>query len=177
MTNANYIRIPEIPQSGASFQIIIGRAQTAGQIFLAPGDGVSMHVRQCATELPLLNCTIRGDVELWRPAPSPNDFHRLTVRWMIDNASHIAVWSAPYPTHCDEVAQWGMQAAEDGARFILTIETTPERAESWLKLINRWKRRRTAVRVFGPSKRKEDAEKRIAHQAKVESYMSILGLL
>lgn len=176
MNNPNYIRIPGIPQFGASFQIIIGPAKTVGQIFLAPGDGVPMHIRDAAKALPLVNCTVRGEADWGRPAPSPDAFHPLTLRWMMDNASHLVVWSAPYPSYCDEVARWSMQAVDDGARFILTIETTPEQAHNWLELIDRWKRRRTTVRIFGPrcSGTKCDAS---THEDKVESYMHILGLL
>jgi hypothetical protein len=136
-----------VPQSGAFFGTMIGEAKTIATILLSPGGGLSREDRKFALAYPLVSGSVRGDLQ---HAPSPGDFHQATLRWMIDNASDIAVWSAPFPQFADDVAEWGIAAASNGARFTLTIETVAEKAAEWADLVRRWKRRAASVRFFGP---------------------------
>jgi len=138
-----------VPQSGAFFGTMSGEAKTVATILLAPGGGLSSYQRGRALAHPFVSCSVRGDSETWRPAPSPDDFNRTTLLWAIDNASGIAIWSAPFPQFADDVARWGIDAANSGARFILTIETAAGRVAEWAALARRWKRRAASLRFFG----------------------------
>jgi hypothetical protein len=139
-----------IPHWGAEFYTICGEAKTLAKVLLAPGDGLSRHHRRLAEAHPLVKCSVRADWEAWRPAPPPDAFHRVTLRWAIENASHIVIWSAPFPEYAEEVGNWHDKAIQEDARFVVTIETTPGRANEWISLVQRWKRRSAAFRVFGP---------------------------
>lgn len=140
--------IIEIPQSGAEFYTLAGEAKTVAQIFLAPGAGLSRYHRELAEAHPFVSCSLRGDPEGARPAPSPEEFHQATLRWAIRGADRIAVWSATYPQCADDFGRWGVGAANAGARFITTIETTEDRAPEWVALVARWKRKSCAVEMF-----------------------------
>lgn len=140
--------IIEIPQSGAEFYTLAGEAKTVAQVFLAPGGGLSLYHRQLAESHPFVSCSLRGDAEAGRPAPSPEDFHQATLRWAVRGADHIAIWSATYPQCADDFGRWGVGTANDGARFITTIETTEERATEWAALAARWKRKSCTVKMF-----------------------------
>ena len=134
-----------LPESGAEFYTFAGEANILATVILAPGGGLSKRHRKLAMAHPLVSFNVRGD---WQRAPSPADFDPITLRWGISNASDIAVWSAPFPQFADDFAEWRDAAA--GARFVMTIETTIERAAEWADLVRRWKRRAASVRFFGP---------------------------
>jgi hypothetical protein len=138
-----------VPESGASLITIAGEAKTIAKVILAPGDGLSRRHRSLALAHPhdLVCATVRGD---WQRAPSPADFDPVTLRWMIDNATDIAVWSAPWSLFADEVARWGIDAANNGARFLLTIDTVAEKASVWAAFVRGWMRRSAALTFFGP---------------------------
>src|ERR1700733_13954309 len=85
------------PQSGAQFRTICGAAQTLAMVLLAPGAGLNRAHRRMAEAHPLVRCSVRGDPEGNGLAALPEHFHQVTLRWMIDSADRIAVWSAPYP--------------------------------------------------------------------------------
>jgi hypothetical protein len=142
--------IVPLPQSGAQFLTIVGEAKTLAEVLLAPGDGLSRYHRQMAEAHPLVQCSVRGDPDGIGLAPFPEHFDQTTLRWTIDNADHIAIWSAPYPQRCDDLRRWFICAVNAGARFITTIETNEDRASEWVDLVERWKRKTTSVRVFGP---------------------------
>jgi hypothetical protein len=136
-----------IPESGASFSTIAGEAKTIAKVFLAPGDGLSRRHRNLALLHPRVIFTVRGD---WQRAPSPKDFHQVTLRWGIDNADSIAIWSAPFPAFSDAFTEWRLTAVDTGARFVSMIETTIDRAAEWAALVWRWKRRSVSIQFFGP---------------------------
>ena len=136
-----------LPESGAFFATIAGEAKTIAQVLLAPGDGLSSYHRDLALEHSLVSFSVRGD---WERAPAPADFHRATLRWAINNATDIAVWSAPFPQFKDDVVLWGETAVNNGARFLLKIETTAQRAAEWAALVRRWKKPAASIRFFGP---------------------------
>jgi hypothetical protein len=136
-----------LPESGAFFGTLAGEAKTIAQIFLALGDGLSGHNRRLALAHPCVSFNVRGD---WTRAPSPADFDRATLRWGIGNATDIAVWSAPFPQFADDVARWGIDAADGDGRFVTIIDTVPERAAEWSALVRRWKKPTASLRFFGP---------------------------
>jgi hypothetical protein len=151
-----------IPQSGAELFTISGEARTLASVLLAPGDGLSDHHRRLAEAHPVVEYSVRADYGTSRPSPSPDAFHHGTLQWAIGGATHIVIWSAPYPQHADEVAMWGMRAVEDGARFVTTVETTPERSHEWMELVQRWKRPSAIVRVFGIDPKPSDGEEGVS---------------
>lgn len=136
------------PQSGAQFRTIVGEAKTLAVVFLAPGAGLNRAHRRMAEAHPLVQCSVRGDPDGIGLAALPEHFHEITLRWIIHQADQIAIWSAPYPQHCDDVARWGIDAANAGARFITTIETNEDRAPECVALVARWKRKSCAVEMF-----------------------------
>jgi hypothetical protein len=137
-----------VPQSGAEFYTFVGEAKTLAKILLAPGGGLSKRHRNLAMAHPheFVSGCVRGD---WQHAPPPGDFHQTTLRWMIKNATDIAIWSAPGTQFADDVAEWGIAAASNGA-FTLTIETVAEKAAEWAGIVRKWKKRSASVRFFGP---------------------------
>ena len=145
---SNLTGIIAIPQTGAAIYTMAGPAKTLAAILIAPGAGLSRRHRRLAEAHPLVSCSIRGDSETGRSAPAPDDFHQITLRWAIFGANRISIWSAPFPQCADDHARWGIGAANDGARFVTTIETTEERAAEWSALVDRWKRKTAIVRVF-----------------------------
>lgn len=168
MAYTNHIKLVEIPQSGARLYTISGAAHTLAKVFLAPGSGLSKDQRRLVGAHPLALCTVRGDPGTGVSAPRPGDFHRVTLRWLIDRADHIAIWSAPHPQLVDEYASWSIRTVDGGARFVTTIETTPDRATEWHDLIWRWKRRAAVVRFFGPGDE---------NQERADTYRATLNLL
>jgi hypothetical protein len=147
MDISKLIGIFTIPQSGCSFATIAGEANTVAQVILAPGDGLGKYHRRLAEAHPVVMCAVRGDLE---PPAAPDAFHRTTLRWALYSADYIAIWSAPFPEFYDDVGRAGMQAVDDGRWFLVTIETTAERAPEWAAFVQRWKRKTTPVRVYGP---------------------------
>jgi hypothetical protein len=138
-----------VPASGASLNTIVGEAKTIAQVLLAPGAGLSKRHRDFALAPPhdLVSAAVRGD---WERAPSPGAFHQATLRWAVKNAVHITVWSAVYPHFADDIARCDIDAANNGARFLLRIETVAEKAAEWADIVRRWKRPAASVRFFGP---------------------------
>jgi hypothetical protein len=138
-----------IPESGASFTTIAGEATAVAQVFLAPGDGLSRRHRRLAQAHPLVSCNIRAD---WSRPPSPDAFHQDTLRWAAENATDVALWSAPYPEFADEVAEWGILAAERGSRFVLIVETTIEKVAEWARFVRRCMQHSVDIKFFGPER-------------------------
>src|SRR5271156_2552716 len=136
------------PQSGAQLRTIVGEAKTLAAVLLAPGAGLNRYHRRMAEAHPLVQCSVRGDPEGIGLAPLPEHFDQTTLRWTIDNADHIAIWSAPYPQRCDDVWRWGIGVVNAGARFVTTIETNEDRAPEWADLVERWKRKACPVELF-----------------------------
>jgi hypothetical protein len=136
-----------VPESGAALITMAGECKTIAKVFLAPGDGLSRSHRSLALAHPQVIFTVRGD---YKRAPSPKDFHQVTLRWGIDNADSIGIWSAPYPECSDAFTEWRIAADNAGARFVTIIETTIDRAAEWAALVRRWKRRSASLRFFGP---------------------------
>jgi hypothetical protein len=106
-------RFPELlhalvppPQSGAQFRTIATDEKTVAAVFLAPGDGLSNAPRRMAEAHPFVHCSVRGDPDGVGVAALPDQFHKTTLRWMIDRADKIAIWSAPYPQRADDVREW-----------------------------------------------------------------------
>ncbi len=141
-----------LPAAGARVVSFVGDRKTVGQVFLAPGSGLSEHdCEQVIAAHAVVNCSIRAEApHPWQEPPQPVDFHSGTLRWMFKTADYICIWSAPFPQYADEVATTGIKAIEDGAEFMVTIETTPERAAEWAELLRRWKRKKAKVAFFGP---------------------------
>jgi hypothetical protein len=98
---------------------------------------------------PFVDCVIRAESDGIRGAPAPEAFDAVTLRWAISSADYIGVWSAPFPKFANDVARWGIRAADEGAHFITKIETSESSAVQWLTFVERWKRAATVVRVFG----------------------------
>lgn len=140
-----------IPQSGAELYTIAGEANTLALILLAPGGGLSSYHRKLAQAHPTISGTVRGEAETGRLAPSPGDFHQVTLRWMLKTASHVALWSAAFPQFADDVTRWGVDAVNNGARFLLTIESAAEKVAEWTALVRRLKRPSTTLTFFGPA--------------------------
>ena len=136
------------PQSGAQLRTICGHAQTLALVLLAPGSGLNRAQRRLANAHPLVRCSVRGDPEGSGLAALPEHFHQTTLRWMIDSADRIAVWSAPCPERADDVRQWDADSINAGERFLTTIETNEDRATEWVAFINRWKRKVCSVELF-----------------------------
>ena len=137
-----------IPESGASFTTMSGGARTVGQVFLAPGGGLSKCQRQLAQQHSYCTVSTRADRH---PAPAPAKFHRATLNWAIQNADRIVIWSAPFPDLYDDVMESGIAAANAGTRFQTTIEANSENVEAWRALVERLRRPATMVEVFGPA--------------------------
>jgi hypothetical protein len=140
-----------IPQSGAEFYTVVGEANTVAMVLLAPGGGLSSYHRRLAQAHPIISGTVRAEAEIGRPAPSPGVFHKSTLGWMLKNASHVAIWSGVFPQFAEDITRWGIEATNNGARFLLTIETAREKAAEWAALARRWKRPGTALTFFGPA--------------------------
>ena len=155
-----------IPESGASFATLSGEARTIGQVFLAPGGGLSKCQRQLAQHHSCCTVAIRADRT---PAPAPAAFHRATLRWAIQNADRVMIWSAAFPNLADDVAEYGIAAVNGGARFLTTIECSSENVEDWNALVERLRRPATVVEVFGPCVAADDA--------RIAEFKKILGLL
>jgi hypothetical protein len=139
-----------LPDEGCLFVTWADRDLTQpilGAVIVAPGAGLPKHKRQLAEAHPTVRCTIRADRT---PAPEPPAFHRATVKWAIQNADRIAIWSAPFPDLAEEFLQSGIAATSAGARFRLTIECNQENAAEWIAFVERLRRKATPVRVFGP---------------------------
>jgi hypothetical protein len=135
-----------IPQSGPAFYTFAGEKSVA-TILLAPGEGLSKKWRRFAEKHEIISCAVRADFE---SAPPPEAFHQITLRWAIYSADCITIWSAPFPQFARDFRQDGFQAVENGARFLTTIETNELRAPEWAASIQRWKRKATHVRIYGP---------------------------
>jgi hypothetical protein len=141
-----------VPDRGANMAALINPDGTGfTRIFLAPmpgadSTGLAKKNRRIAERSPIVYASVRADLDR---AYLPDDFHQVTLRWLVDSASHIALWSAPFPQRHDDVFAAGIAAHEAGGRFILQIECTPETQGPWLSLVNRWKRRAAVVEVFG----------------------------
>jgi hypothetical protein len=141
---------PLVPEEGARLYTITGPAKTFAKILLAPGEGLDRGMRRRAEAHPLVTCDVRGDRGISLPAPSPEEFHGVTLRWALRKAEYIAVWSAPFPQLADEYAREALAVANAGARFMTLIETTPDRAAEWLAVVKQWKRRSSRTALFGP---------------------------
>jgi hypothetical protein len=165
---------PLIPYRGASLCTIAGSAKTLARVFLAPGSGLSKRHRDLADAHPIVCAAIRGDSYSNKAAPSPRVFHQPTVRWMLRQAHHVAIWSAPFPQFSDDLARWSLAAIEEGSLFGVTIETTPARVGAWERLVRQWRQPASRVRVFGPTGEDYLQAGRVAAEA---SYRSLLKLL
>ena len=111
-------------------------------VLLAPGDGLSNAHRRMAEAHPFVECSVRSGLE--DLAAHPDQFHKSTLRWMIERADKLAIWSAPYPRRADDVREWwGIRV-----HFGTLVETTEDRVAEWVAFINRWKRKTCSVEVF-----------------------------
>jgi hypothetical protein len=139
-----------IPQSGATF---IGHHDevTLAHILLAPGDGLDRYNRRLAEHYPNLLASVRGDPGDSRPAPSPDAFHKTTLRWLLCGAEHIALWSAPLSDvmESNRLWVWNTTTLSKTSKWVTIIETTAEKAAEWLRVIGRWKCKAT-IHHFGP---------------------------
>jgi hypothetical protein len=147
MSIFNLSGIIEIPQSGVRLYSLVGKAKTVASILLAPGDGLNRRRRRFAESHEFIGCTVRAD--LGRPI-SPDAFHQTTLRWALYSADLIEVWSAPFPQLADDLCRASLAAVDAGSRFLTTIETTERDAPAWLRYVERWKRKGTPVRAYGP---------------------------
>jgi hypothetical protein len=107
------VSVPELlhalvppPESGAQFRTIATDEKMIAAVFLAPGDGLGNAHRRMAEAHPIVQWSVRGDPEGVGLAALPDQFHKTTLRWMIDRADKIAIWSAAYPRCADEVREW-----------------------------------------------------------------------
>jgi hypothetical protein len=93
---------------------------------------------------PYVECSVLGDVEGVGTAPLPRQFHQSTLRWMIDRADKLAIWSAPHSQRSEDVeAWWGIRV-----HFGTLIETSEDRAPEWVAFLNRLKRPTCSVELF-----------------------------
>jgi hypothetical protein len=132
------------PESGAQFRTLASDAKMAALVLLAPGDGLSNAHRRMAEAHPFVECSVRGDPDGGAPAPFPEQFHKSTLRWMIERADKIAIWAAPYPQRADDVREWWNIRVHFGT----LIETNEDRAPEWQAFINRWKPKNCSVEMF-----------------------------
>ena len=109
---------------------------------LAPA-GLTTH-RRMAEAHPFVQCSVRGDLGGVAGAALPEHFHKTTLRWMLDRADKMAIWSAPYPQRADDVREWWKIRVHFGT----LIETNEDRAREWLAFVNRWKRKTCSVEMF-----------------------------
>jgi hypothetical protein len=87
----------------------------------------------------------------------PADFHAATLRWAIKSADLIDIWSAPGTQFADEKCDADTQAVEDGAKFLLTIETAAVAAAEWAAFVRRHKRADAKLVFYGPKSFDADA--------------------
>jgi hypothetical protein len=141
-----------VPSAGAQVLTYVGEGKPLATVLLSPGSGLTKRDRQqIVSAHPLVCCTVRLEAPFeWQRSPSPDDFHPATLSWMMRSADHIAIWSAPFPQRSQEWGRANSQAIMYGAKFLLTIETCVEGDAQWRDLVQRWKRKRSQVVVFGP---------------------------
>lgn len=132
------------PQSGAQFRTIATDEKMLALVLLAPGGGLSNAHRRMAEAHPFVQCSVRGDLDDTAGAALPEHFHKTTLRWMLDRADKMAIWSAPFPQRADDVREWWKIRVHFGT----LIETNEDRAREWLAFVNRWKRRTCSVEMF-----------------------------
>lgn len=132
------------PQSGAHFHTLATDAKMLGMVLLSPGDGLSNAHRRMAEAHPYVECSVLGDVEGVGPAPLPRQFHQSTLRWMIDRADKLAIWSAPHSQRSEDVEAWWSIRVHFGT----LVETNEDRALEWVAFLNRWKRPTCSVELF-----------------------------
>jgi hypothetical protein len=137
--------ILDISQSTARFYSNAEEVNSLAVIAIIPGSGLSSRWRWLAEKHKATRCVVLAD--LGRPI-SPDTFHQTTLRWAIYSADLIQIWSALSQRVHD--FSDALAAADAGARFQTTIETTEQDAPDWLRFIERWQRKAASVKVYGP---------------------------
>jgi hypothetical protein len=132
----NALRRPSVPW-GARVVSFVGEGGSVANAYLCPGPGLDKAMQAEIQAHSLVSCTVCADL---RPTPPLAAFHGATIRWAIENADWIGIW--PPDTQLADAAE---RAADAGANFLLTIETTPAAAVEWAIHVCRYKRADTPL--------------------------------
>src|SRR4051812_18010054 len=117
MPRINHTKSVESPQSRTRVRVLIGEQGSATYVLLAPDDGLGRGCRTWLESSPLVLCSVcaaGGGVA----AIPPTAFHRITLRWVIDQADIIVIRSSP-PHLTEDGTSWCIDATCSAARFLL----------------------------------------------------------
>ena len=116
-----------------------------GFVFLGPRHRIAQPIQELivSSHEAVSLTSMAGDLDL-------RDFDGPTVKWAIEHADFLAIWSTE---NISGEINTAAKAISDGAKFVTTIATTPSRASEWIALARRLKRPSAKLAVFNSESR------------------------
>lgn len=134
--------IPDFALGGQRHQSNADNTDLIGYLFFGKGSGVAAPVReQIGLAHPILQIIIISE------ALPPNALHQPTLLWALERADFVSLWIAEEPQFDDEL-DVSDRAVSNGAKFLVTIETTPANAAAWTAVIRQRKRKTAELVTF-----------------------------